>query len=122
MKEKKKRMNISSEACRLKHKYRGQNDFCLLCGDSLKWIKNNLEDYWVPVDAKPVIYEPDVNGRYVIYDRYHRKVPFAKVFGMNGSVIKKPLQGHIPHYFTCPVLKKRRLDWFRAKAGLNHDT
>ena len=121
MKEKRKKMNIPSEVCRLKHRYRGQNDFCELCGESLKWIKNNAEDFWVPVDAKPVMYEPDLKGSYEVYDRHHKRIPFAKVFG-SGVTLKNPRQGHIPHYFTCPVLKKRRLDWFRAKAGLNHDT
>lgn len=110
-------MNISLQSCRLKHKYRGNDDYCTLCGESLKWIKNKQEDFWVPVDAKPVMYEPDLNGRYVIYDRFHKKVPFAKVFGKGGAVLKKPVQGHIPHYFTCPVLIERRRDYYIAKAA-----
>ena len=109
-------MNTSLEALRLKHKYRGQNDYCTLCGESIKWIKNMLEDYWIPVDAKPVMYQSHTDGRYIIYNRFHKKVPFAFVFGMPG---KKPYekiqQGHIPHYYTCVVLRKQRADYVKGQ-------
>lgn len=110
-------MNTLSEVCKLKHKYRGQNDFCSLCGEGLKWIKNRAEDYWVPVDAKPVMYEPDIDGRYIIYDRFHKKIPFAKVYKKGGPELNKPRQGHIPHYFTCPVLLERRRDYCISKVA-----
>lgn len=109
-------MNTSLEACRLKHKYRGHNNYCTLCGDSIKWIKNKLEDYWVPVDAKPIMYQAHTDGRYTVYDRYHRKVPFALVFSLKGKQpTEKIFQGLIPHYYTCEVLKSKRAAYVKAQ-------
>ena len=116
-------MSTVLERCRLKHKYRGNENYCKLCGESLKWIKNRLEDFWVPVDAEPVIYEANTDGKYIVYDSHNKQVPFARVYFGKGILPSKPKQGHIPHYYTCPVLRKERSDWYRAKMErMKHDT
>ena len=71
----------------------------------------------MPVDTKPVMYEQEVEGKYIIYDKNHKKVPFARIYVKNSKPLEHPKQGHIPHYFTCSALREARREWYNTKHG-----
>lgn len=79
---------------------------CPLCHKPIAWRKVDV-DGWVPCDELPVLFVPGGHLRLVV----RRDI-------INGCKLFDPEKDHgtpkyamIPHFYTCPVLKKERREW-----------
>ena len=89
------------------HKRRDEFNECPHCGASLRWVYSG--DVWIPCDREPVLFMMHPEGRStVVYEKqiFEHCLLYRKNDKRFGSV---PLQGNVPHYYTCPVLKERRI-------------
>lgn len=79
---------------------------CPLCHQPIAWRRLDIEG-WSPCDELPVMFVQGGRLRLVfrrdIVDR-------CKLFDPKKDQ-DRPKYGMIPHYYTCPVLKKERAEW-----------
>lgn len=79
---------------------------CPLCHQPITWRRVDCEG-WSPCDELPVLFVPGGRLRLVVRRDI---VDGCKLFDPKKDR-EKPKYGMIPHYYTCPVLKKERRDW-----------
>lgn len=83
---------------------------CPLCHKPIAWRKVDV-DGWVPCDELPVLFVPGGRLRLVV----RRELRDGCKLFRPGKDEERPVYGMMPHYYTCPVLKKERADWSFSK-------
>lgn len=84
---------------------------CPQCGQPIQWKKTDV-DGWVPCDPAPVI-----------FIRGGRKKMVKRRDLIDGCEVWSPKQQHtakleyawLPHFYSCPVLKRERAEWALLK-------
>jgi hypothetical protein len=88
------------------HKRREEFNECPHCGGSLRWVYDG--DVWIPCDKEPTLFMLHPEGRSVVVYK-HQVYEHCLIYRKNDRRFTgAALQGNIPHYYTCPVLKERR--------------
>lgn len=82
---------------------------CPLCNAPIKWI-HLWDDTWSPCDELPVIFTPDPESKTQIIRRHElvHGVIYSPKQGTESTTM-----GRLPHYYSCPVLRKERKEWAR---------
>lgn len=102
------------DRCWKTHKKREPWDSCPLCDQPLKWVYNGVE--WMPCNREPILFILHPKGRNAVV--YRRRIyDNAILYQPNNNVFYKqqPLQGYMQHYYTCPVLKQERKDYYKRR-------
>ena len=81
---------------------------CPLCGAMIQWRRTDV-DGWVPCDQMPVLFVP--GGKLKLVKR-RDLIANCMVF-VPGRHECRPQYAWMPHYYTCPVLRKERADYAR---------
>ena len=100
-------MMISSPEIWKTHKRKGEFNVCPHCNAPLRWIYDGLD--WYSCDKEPVLFMLHPQGKCtVLYKReiYTNALIYKKGDKRFNGI--QPLQGNIPHYYTCSVLRERR--------------
>ncbi len=96
-----------------KHKHRDDFKECPHCGAHLKWIYDGY--VWYPCDKEPVLFSMHPTGRITVI---HKKAELTNclLYSKGDSrTVGTPLWGHRQHYYTCPWLRKRRVEYAKSK-------
>lgn len=105
-------MFTEREKCWITHKRRRFWNACQLCGQPIKWVRL-LDGTFSPCNEEPALYAFSEKGKFKIVS----KGELLKNITLNVPVSGKLRYGHLPHYYTCPVLVKERREWARANKG-----
>lgn len=88
-------------------KYRGNESFCPLCYEPIRWIKDKERDLWVMCDEKPHLYITDDNGHKVsMYTRFRKPID-GILYNSWDRRFDDPArvhEGFVPHVYVCEVL------------------
>lgn len=109
------RFTNDRERCWIAHRRNEYWTLCPLCNAPLKWVRL-FDGKYSPCDEEPILYSFPENGQkskikvVVRGELVENIIPHAK----NGE---KPRYGRLPHYFSCPVLRKERQEWARKNKG-----
>lgn len=79
---------------------------CPLCHQPIMWRRVDWEG-WSPCDELPVLFVPGGRLRLVVR---REMVDGCKLFNPKKDH-GRPKYGMMPHYYTCPVLRKERIGW-----------
>ena len=96
-----------------KHKHRDDFKECPHCGAPLKWIYDGFE--WYPCDKEPVLFTMHPQGCITVV---YRKKEFSNclIYSKGDSrTAGSPLGGHVQHYYTCPWLRNRRMEYAKSR-------
>lgn len=99
-------MQQARERCWLTHKRREPWGICPLCRQPIAWRRLDIEG-WSPCDELPVLFVPGGRLRLVVR---RGMVDGCKVFDPRKDK-GRPKYAMMPHYYTCPALKKERREW-----------
>ena len=77
---------------------------CPLCGAPIQWRKTDV-DGWVPCDQTPVLFIRGGKFRLV----KHRDLVYGQLYTPGRQ--ERPQYAWMPHYYTCPVLRRVRIQW-----------
>lgn len=109
-------MTTERERCRVIHKRLPWWNTCPLCGQPITWLRL-WDGTYSPCDDEPVMYAFSEKAKYKVVvkrelvERVTLKLPPGA----------KPRYGRLPHYFSCPVLRKERRAWARANRYTNSE-
>lgn len=100
-------MNDARERCWVTHKRRPYWNQCPLCGQPVKWVRLWYGEY-SPCDLEPVLYS--FPGRKTKFKAVAKRDIVENVI-YRANPGDNPRYGWKPHYYSCPVLVKERLEW-----------
>lgn len=83
---------------------------CPLCGGPIQWKKTDL-DGWVPCDQTPVLFT--LGGKLRLVKR--RDLVHGQLYTPGRR--ERPQYAWMPHYYTCPVLRRERREWAIHQEG-----
>ena len=100
------------------HKHKDDFLECPHCQMPLRWIY--VVDAWIPCDKEPTLF--------ILHPQGKQRIVYKRQLYENCLVYRKGdkrfacevLQGNVPHYYTCPVLKERRKSYAIKKGGLQN--
>lgn len=95
------------------HKFHENFNICPLCGVPLKWKYTGLGE-WVPCDEQPILYVEN-GGNLKLYKRRYL-IEGCTIYNPRKHKDIRPQYALIPHFYTCPVLRKERAEWAKSKA------
>lgn len=91
------------------HKHKEDFNECPHCGAALRWIY--VDEEWIPCDKEPTLFMLHPTGRdQIVYKRQIYDHCLKYETGdrrFSGGI----LQGNVPHFYTCHVLKERRREY-----------
>ena len=91
----------------LTHKRRMPWTLCPQCQAPLEWRRTDA-DGWIPCDSIPALY---LKGGKIQVVRHRDLIPGCRLYEYEKDKGHKPKYAWIPHFYTCPVLKKERQMW-----------
>lgn len=86
---------------------------CPLCQAPLQWRKTDV-DGWVPCNDVPVMYV--YGGRLKLVKR-RDLIGNCALYVPRKHHGQRPGYAWMPHYYTCPVLRKERQEWAQTQRG-----
>lgn len=89
-------------------------DVCPHCGGTIKWVRLGDGSY-APCDHEPTLFILHPEGRSTVV---HKGEVFDKALIYKQGDVRfagtSPLQARVQHYYTCPVLKGKRIEYAKG--------
>lgn len=98
---------IGRERCWVTHKRQPYWNMCPLCGVPVKWVRL-WDGTFSPCDYEPVLFTPKKSPTRLKVVVKRELIENISLYIPAGI---KPRYGHLPHYYSCPVLIKERRAW-----------
>lgn len=83
---------------------------CPQCGAPLEWKRTDV-DGWVPCDVVPALC---VKGGKLRVVRRRELMDGCCPYNARRHPEEKPVYAWMPHFYTCPVLRRERREWAMA--------
>lgn len=80
---------------------------CPLCQAPLQWRRTDV-DGWVPCNDVPVMY---VTGGRIKLVKRRDLIDGCSLYIPSKHKGKRPSYAWMPHFYTCPVLRRERAAW-----------
>lgn len=103
------------DKCWMVHRRQAWWDACPHCQKRIKWIRL-FDGRWSPCNEEPVMYTFPKNGEKSKYKVVAKRDIVENVI-FKVPPEDKPRYGWLPHYFSCPVLRKERREWAIKNRG-----
>jgi hypothetical protein len=97
------------------HNHKEDFFICPHCNAPLRWIY--VDEKWIPCDKEPTLFILHPTGTHRIV--YKRQIYENALIYRQGDkrFTGEILQGNIPHYYTCPILKEHRREYASRVMG-----
>ena len=83
---------------------------CPQCSKPIQWKRTDV-DGWVPCDETPVMFVK--GGRMKLLKR-RDLIEGCTIYVPGKHKGQRPQYAYMPHYYTCPVLRRERAEWAAA--------